>query len=89
MILKNVLCNYLHESANKIANDECGLTDQEVVDIAKCVMHIKINKVQAADNLNMSTRNFDRKIQYGELPEGRKNIGSNQLYWYLDELFES
>jgi hypothetical protein len=45
MILKNILCNYLHESANKIANDECGLTDQEVVDIAKCVMHIKINKV--------------------------------------------
>ena len=49
-------------------------------------MHIKVNKTQASDFLHISTRTFDRKINDGELPAGKKDIGSNQLYWYKDEL---
>jgi predicted DNA-binding transcriptional regulator AlpA len=49
-------------------------------------MHVKINKTQASDFLHISTRTFDRKINDGELPVGKKDVGSNQLYWYKDEL---
>ena len=49
-------------------------------------MHIKVNKTQASDFLHISTGTFDRKINDGELPAGKKDIGSNQLYWYKDEL---
>ena len=85
-MIKDIVADYLHESANKIKNNECGLSESEIIEIAQCIMHVKINKMEASDFLHMSTRNFDRKIEYGELPEGRKDIGSNQLYWYKDEL---
>ena len=49
-------------------------------------MHVKVNKTQAAEFLHISSRTFDRKICNGELPIGKKDIGSNQLYWYKDEL---
>lgn len=86
MDLKYVIAEFLHDSANKIVNDECGLDNEEICYLVSQVMHIKINKTQAADFLHISTRTFDRKICDGEIPVGKKDIGSNQLYWYKDEI---
>ena len=86
MEMKYVIADFLIESANKIKRNECGLNDTEILHLASQVMHIKVNKSQAADFLHISTRTFDRKINDGELPVGQKDIGSNQLYWYKDEL---
>lgn len=86
MDLKYVIAEFLHDSANKIVNDECCLNNEEICYLASQVMHIKVNKTQAADFFHISTRTFDRKICDGEIPVGKKDIGSNQLYWYKDEL---
>ena len=87
MILKSILINYLRESADKLAKDECALDDVEIAELAGNLLHVKVNKTQAAKLLNISTRTFDRHIETGELPAGRKDLGSNQLYWFKDELY--
>ena len=75
MNLKQIVAEYLIESANKIVNDECGLDNPELLYLASQVMHVKVNKNQAADFLHLSTRTFDRKISEGILPVGKKDIG--------------
>ena len=86
MEMKYIIADFLAESADKIRKNECGLQESEIVYLASQVMHVKVNKTQASDFLHISTRTFDRKINDGELPAGKKDIGSNQLYWYKDEL---
>ena len=89
MNLKYIVSQYLRESADKIINDECGLDENELVELSQCILHIKVNKVQAADFLHISTRTLDRRIESGDLPPGHKEFGSNQLYWYKDELLSN
>lgn len=86
MEMKYIIADFLVESADKIRKNECGLQESEMVYLASQIMHVKVNKTQASDFLHISTRTFDRKINDGELPAGKKDIGSNQLYWYKDEL---
>lgn len=86
MEMKYIIADFLIESADKIRKNECGLQESEMVYLASQIMHVKVNKTQASDFLHISTRTFDRKINDGELPAGKKDIGSNQLYWYKDEL---
>lgn len=45
-----------------------------------------MNKQQAADYLNISTRTFDRYIESGKLPQSIHVRGSKNLIWYKDEL---
>lgn len=86
MEMKYIIADFLVESADKIRKNECGLQESEIVYLASQIMHVKVNKTQAAEFLHISSRTFDRKICDGELPIGKKDIGSNQLYWYKDEL---
>ena len=46
-----------------------------------------MNKQEAADYLNMSTRTFDRYIERGELPQGVHVRGSKNLIWYNQTFF--
>ena len=88
MEIKYVVAEFLKDSADKIMKNECGLDDNEILYLASQIMHVKINKTQASDFLHISTRTFDRRVNDGELPVGKKDVGSNQLYWYKDELLE-
>lgn len=85
-MIKEIICQFLRESANKIERDECNLSDQEIETLAGQIIHIRLTKTEAAEYLGISTRTFDRKICEGKQPMGRKDRGSNQLYWYKDEL---
>lgn len=85
-MLNSLLPNELRRIADDIESGNCGLTSDEQLELLSHVAHQKLNKTEAADLLNMSTRNFDRKITAGEFPEGRKSRGSNSLFWYRDEL---
>jgi len=44
MILKSILINYLRESADKLAKDECALDDVEIAELAGNLLHVKVNK---------------------------------------------
>lgn len=86
MNLKSLVADYLRKSADDLDNDMCSLTDEEVKTLATQLLHIELNKSEAADLLNISTRTFDRKIKNGEIPKGQHIRGSKELVWYEDEI---
>lgn len=46
-------------------------------------------KTEAANMLNLSVRQFDRRIKKGFIPKGRKYQGFTTLYWdkdYIDKM---
>ncbi len=86
MDLKRILAQYLRETADKIEQNTCSLTDSEIKHLLRYIMHEEMNKQQAADYLNISTRTFDRYIESGKLPQGIHVRGSKNLIWYKDEL---
>lgn len=88
MDLKKIIAQYLRDSAEKIEKDSCGMTDAEINQLAQQIMHQEMNKTEAAEFLNMSIRNFDRKIENGEIPPGQHIRGSKSLIWYKDELIK-
>lgn len=88
MKIKHIVSKCLRDYATKVDNDECGLDDSEILELASHLIHIKVNKSQAADFLGISTRTLDRRIESGKLPPGRKDYGNNSLYWFKDELID-
>ena len=86
MDLKSIVAQYLREAADKIENGSCSLNDTEIKYLVSHIMHEEMNKQEAADYLNMSTRTFDRYIEKSELPQGVHVRGSKNLIWYKDEL---
>lgn len=89
MDLKEIIAQYLRESADKIESNMCGLSNDEIIQLAQAIMHKELNKTEAAELLNISTRTFDRRVESGELPQGIRTAGSNQKIWYQDELLLS
>ena len=63
MDLKSIVAQYLREAADKIENGSCSLNDTEIKYLVSHIMHEEMNKQEAADYLNMSTRTFDRYIE--------------------------
>lgn len=86
MDLKRILAQYLRETADKIEQNTCSLTDSEIKHLLGHIIHEEMNKQQAADYLNISTRTFDRYIESGKLPQGVHVRESKNLIWYKDEL---
>ena len=78
MDLKRILAQYLRETADKIEQNTCSLTDSEIKHLLGHIIHEEMNKQQAADYLNISTRTFDRYIESGKLPQGVHVRGSKQ-----------
>lgn len=88
MDLKEIVGEYLIKSGEDIKSGTCHLKDDEIQYLAQHLMHKELNKTEAADLLNLSVRNFDRKINAGELPKGQHEQGNKQLIWYEDELLK-
>lgn len=86
MDLKVIVADYLRKSADAIETNTCGMSNEEILQLASSIMHQELNKNEAAEFLNMSTRTFDRRVESGELPKGVHQSGSKQLIWYKDEL---
>lgn len=62
MEMKYIIADFLAESADKIRKNECGLQESEIIYLASQIMHVKVNKTQAAEFLHISSRTFDRKF---------------------------
>lgn len=88
MQLNEIMAQYLEQSARDLRNNMCGLSQTELINLASGIMHIELNKTQAAEALNMNLKMFDRKVSSGELPEGKHIQGQNNKIWYLDEILK-
>ena len=46
----------------------------------------KLSKYQACKYLNVSRATFDNYVKSGKIPEGRKEQGFKEKFWYLSDL---
>ena len=46
----------------------------------------KLSKYQACKYLNVSRATFDNWVRDGRIPEGRKEQGFTEKFWYKDDL---
>lgn len=84
--LTKLVSKYLKETAEKIDNGSCELTQFQAIDILSVVAHEAMSKETACEYLNMSRSYFDLLVSKGSIPKGRKRRGFKELVWYRDEL---
>lgn len=85
-MLKEVVTRMLHEAAQRVDNGTCEVSDEEMYECLKQILHVPISKTDAREYLGLSRTTFDYKVNKGELPHGQKRRGFNELVWYKDEL---
>ena len=81
-----LIVKLLRDTANKIEDGTCDLSEEEQSDILSVITHKAISKEEACDFINVSRSKFDNLVRLGELPRGRKRRGYKELVWYEDEL---
>lgn len=83
--IKKMILNILKDTYNKIENDTCGLDEDEILNLANTLTHIKLNIEQTCKYLNCSRATLNRMIFDGRVPKPYKESGGKE-YWYQDEL---
>ena len=84
--IKKLFVKYLRETADKIDNGTCELSDSEAMDILGAISHQAMSKEDACIYLNLSRSRFDDLVREGKLPKGRKRRGFKELVFYKDEI---
>ena len=88
-LLKNSLL-YLVEGIN---GGNTTFTDEEcdaLLDVIKKAVKSddKLSKYQACKYLNVSRATFDNWVRDGKIPEGRKEAGFKEKFWFKEDLMK-
>ena len=83
--IKKMILKILKDIYNKIENDTCGLDEDEILNLANTLTHVKLNIEQTCKHLNCSRATLNRMIFDGRVPKPYKEAGGKE-YWYQDEL---
>lgn len=86
-VTKRMVVKILKDAAYKIENDTCGLDDEELLDLANKLTHVKLNIEKTCKHLNCSRAKLYIMVNNGEIPKPRKEAGGKE-YWYQDEIDE-
>lgn len=86
-LLKTVT-KYLRDTADKIEQGKCDLTEEQAMEIMSVIANEELSKDQACGYLNMSRSKFDSLVRGGRLPRGRKLRGRKELTWRKKDLFK-
>ena len=84
-LLKTVV-KYLRDTADKIEQGKCDLTDDQAMEIMSVIANEELSKAQACEYLNISRSKFDSLIRDGKLPKGKKIKGFKELQWNKKDL---
>lgn len=84
--MKNILSSLLRDAAERIDNGTCEVSEEDVYNSLKTVLHVPLSKSDAREYLGLSRTTFDYRVNKGELPHGQKRRGFNELVWYKDEI---
>lgn len=84
-ITKKMLIKILKDVADKVENDTCGLDEEELIDLANKLTHVKLNIEKTCRHLNCSRATLNRMIIDRRIPKPYKELGGKE-YWYQDEL---
>lgn len=83
--LKSTLLQIVEDidAGNSNANEE--ELDEILSSINKATSN-KMSKYQACRYLNISRSTFDKYVKEGKIPEGRKEAGFTEKFWYKSDL---
>lgn len=60
--IKHIIIKILKDTIHKIENNECALDDDEMLDIAKNLVYIKLNIEQTCHYINISRATLNRMM---------------------------
>ena len=66
-----------------------NISDEEMLFLADTLRSFtddKLSKYQAAQYLNLNTKQFDYLVSTGRIPQGRKQAGFKEKFWYKKDL---
>ena len=86
--LRNNLADLLIDTASKFRANTSEIEEEQAIKIFHAVLHEPISKERAAIELGISPSRFDKLVEEGKLPKGKKKIGWKELRFYLDEIIE-
>jgi len=86
-----ILSSALRQIADNIDAGNSSATEEELDQIfdminKTAITENKLSKYQAAKYLNVSVSTFDNYVRDGKIPEGRKQIGFKEKFWYLSDI---
>ena len=70
----------------RINSDSCEVDVNTAMQIMSVIAHEPLSKAEAYQELGISRSKFDSLVREGQLPQGRKRLGFNELVWYKDEI---
>lgn len=81
----------LEQIINNIDSNNSNATDEQIDSILDMVNKAtntqnKLSKYQACKYLNISRATFDNWVREGKLPEGLKEQGFKEKFWYKQDL---
>ena len=84
--IKSILSELLRDAADRIDSGTCEVSEEDMYNSLKNILHIPLSKSDAREYLGLSRTTFDYRVNKGELPRGQKRRGFNELVWYKDEI---
>lgn len=86
--IQMLLVSELKHIIKSIENGSCSMTDVEMLDLFENIANVWMNKEECCKYLNMSRATFDRKIKSGDIPQGIKKLGYNELVWSRKDIIQ-
>lgn len=84
-IIKEILLKIIDDTGNSnLSSEEC----EEVIEYLSGITNKneKLSKYQACKYLKISRATFDNYVKAKKIPNGRKQIGFKELFWYKKDL---
>ena len=79
-IIRSILQQFINDiDSGNSDNSEEQLN--QILDIIQTINSKDLNKIQSANYIGVCRATFDNYVRKGLLPSGRKQQGSNTLYW--------
>ena len=79
--LVKTIVKYLRDTADKIEQGKCDITQDQAMEIISIVANESLSKAQACEYLNLSRSKFDNLVREGRIPRGKKIKGFKELQW--------
>lgn len=84
-----VIKEQLQKIINDIDSGNSNIEKEDMESLTATLVRIheqKLSKYQAMEYLNCKDSKFDKLVRLGKLPQGRKQIGFKELFWYKSDI---
>lgn len=88
-LIKDEFVKIAREKIDAIDAGNSNIDAEQAFNIVKLITHEPVSKERAAIELGISPSGFDKYVQEGKLPKGKKEIGWKELRWRLDEIIDA